>query len=194
MKKRYMLLASIIMALLIAGCQSLTGTQTERRPAREKWSMLTIEAKVEAIDLQERIVTLRTPAGNLVTLKVDNNAKRLNEIKRGDIVTAKYWTYLLAEYRNPTPEEEKDPLVVLADADIASAERPPGAKAGIVVRAVVTVEVIDRDRKLVTIKGPRGKYVTLPVEDESLLKDLKVGETGVVTYVEALALSVEKTE
>jgi len=144
--------------------------------------------------LQERIVTLRTPAGNLVTLKVDNNAKRLNEIKRGDIVTAKYWTYLLAEYRNPTPEEEKDPLVVLADADIASAERPPGAKAGIVVRAVVTVEVIDRDRKLVTIKGPRGKYVTLPVEDESLLKDLKVGETGVVTYVEALALSVEKTK
>jgi len=40
MKKRYMLLATIIMALLFAGCQS-TGSKTERRPAREKWSMLT---------------------------------------------------------------------------------------------------------------------------------------------------------
>jgi len=48
--------------------------------------------------------------------------------------------------------------------------------------------------KLVTIKGPRGNYVTLPVEDESLLEDLKIGEVGVITYIEAFALAIEKTK
>jgi len=193
MMKKYTLISIVIMALFFTGCQSLKEPQTsERRPAREKSNIVTIEAKVEAIDLQERVVTLRGPMGNLVTLKVDNNAKRLNEIKRGDTVEATYWTYMLSEFRDPTPEEEKDPIVVYADANIASAEKPPGVRAGIIVRAVVTVEIINRVDKLVTIKGPRGKYITLPVKDESLLEDLQVGEIGVVTYAEALALSIKK--
>ena len=57
-----------------------------------------------------------------------------------------------------------------------------------------TIEIINREDKLVTIKGPRGNYVTLPVEDESLLEDLKVGEVGVITYIEAFVLAIEKTE
>ncbi|MBW1895057.1 MAG: hypothetical protein JRI91_15395, partial [Deltaproteobacteria bacterium] len=183
MMKKYMLLAIIIMALLFTSCQSLTGSQTsERRPSREKTKIVTMEAEVEEIDLQERTVTLRGSLGNLVTLKVDSQVKRLNEIKRGDIVQANYWTYIFSEFRSPTPEEEKNPIVVYADADIAPAEKPPGASAGIVVRAVVTVEIINRADKLVTIKGPKGKYLTLPVEDKSLLEDLKVGEIVIMTY------------
>ena len=194
MKKRYLLLATIIMALLFAGCQS-TGSKTgERRPAKEISTKVTIEAKVEAIDLQKRIVVLRSPSGNLVTLKVPKNAKRLNEIKRGDIVTASYGAYLLTEFRDPTPEEEKLPYLELSSTKTAPKNIAPGRSGDIVIRAVVTVEVINLRDKLVTVKGPRGNYVTLPVEDESLLEDLKVGETGVVTYAEAFALAIEKTE
>ena len=80
------------------------------------------------------------------------------------------------------------------DAEVAPAEKPPGAAAGIVVRAVVTVEVINRGDKLVTIKGPKGKYLTLPVEDMSLLTDLEIGEVVILTYAEAVALSIEKVK
>ena len=153
-----------------------------------------IEAEVKEINYKDRMVTLEGPMGNLVTLKASDDVKRLNEIKKGDIVAADYWTYLFSEFRNPTPEEEKNPLMVYTDADIAPAEKPPGAAAGIVVRAVVTVEVINKENKLVTIKGPKGKYLTLPVEDMSLLTDLEIGEVVILTYAEAVALSIEKVK
>lgn len=192
--KKHILIASMIMALLFAGCQS-TGTKTdERRPPKEISTKVTIEAKVESIDLQKRIVVLRSPMGNLVTLKVPKDAKRLNEIKRGDIVTASYWAYLLTEFRDPTPEEEKLPYLELSGTKTAPKNIAPGRSGDMVIRAVVTVEIINRKDKLVTIKGPRGNYVTLPVEDESLLENLKVGEVGVITYIEAFALAIEKTE
>jgi hypothetical protein len=46
----------------------------------------------------------------------------------------------------------------------------------------------------VTIRGPRGKYVTLPVVDGDLLKQLYAADMVVLTYAEALALSLEKSE
>jgi hypothetical protein len=195
MMKKPTLSAIIIMAMLFGGCQSFTDSKPdERRPSKEKSIIVTVEAKVEAVDLQEQTVTLRNPSGNLVTVKVIRNAKRLSEIKIGDTVKAEYWTYILSEFREPTPEEKKDPLVVYEVSDIAPDDKPPGAIEATIVRAVVTVEFINRADKLVTIKGPRGRYVTLPVKDESLLEDLKVGEIGVVTYAEALALSIEKVK
>ncbi len=192
--KKHILIASMIMALLFAGCQS-TGTKAdERRTPREISKKVTIKAKVESIDLQKRIVVLRSQIGNIVTLKVPKDAKRLNEIKRGDIVTASYWAYLLTEFRDPTPEEEQVPYLEMSGTKKTPKDIAPGRSGDIVIRAVVTVEVINRKDKLVTIKGPRGNYVTLPVEDESLLEDLKVGEVGVITYIEAFVLAIEKTE
>ena len=82
MMKKHKLSAIVIMVLLLTGCQSLKGKQTnERRPDKEKSRMVTIEASVEEIDLQKRLLTLRGASGDLVTLKVDNSVKRLHEIE-----------------------------------------------------------------------------------------------------------------
>lgn len=191
--KKHILIASMIMALLFAGCQS-TGTPTERRAPKLKSTKVNMEAKVESIDLQKRIVVLRNEAGNLVTLKVPESAKRLSEIKPGDMVTASYGTHLLTEFRDPTPEEEQVPYLEMSGTKTAPKNKVPGRSEEVLIRAVVTVEIIDRLGKLVTIKGPRGNYATLPVEDESLLEDLKVGEVGVITYMEAFALAIEKSK
>jgi hypothetical protein len=196
MMKNYMLPIVVVLSLFFLACSSVTSKQNEadRRAPREKMKVVRIEAEVKEIDYKERMVTLEGPLGNLVTLKASDQVKRLNEIKKGDIVAADYWTYLFSEFRNPTPEEEKNPLMIYTDADVAPAEKPPGAAAGIVVRAVVTVEVINKEDKLVTIKGPKGKYLTLPVEDMSLLTDLEIGEVIILTYAEAVALSIEKVK
>lgn len=191
--KKHILIASMIMALLFVSCQS-TGMPTDRRDPKLKQTKVTIKAKVESIDLQKRIVVLRNEAGNLVTLKVPESAKRLSEIKPGDMVTASYGTYLLYEFRDPTPEEEKVPYLEMSGTKKASKNEPPGRSEEVLIRAVVTIEAINRIDKLVTIKGPRGNYVTLPVEDESLFEDLKIGEVGVMTYMEAFAVAIEKTE
>ena len=190
---KQILIACMIMALLFAGCQS-AGTPTDRRAPRDKKTQVTLKAKVESIDYQERIVELRSEKGNLVTLKVPKSVTRLNEIKIGDMVTASYGTYLLAEFRDPTPEEEKVPYLEMSGTKKASKNAAPGRSDEVLIRAVVSVEAINRVDKLVTVKGPRGNYVTLPVESESVLEDLKIGEIGVITFIEAFAVAIDKTK
>ena len=98
----------------------------------------------------------------------------------------------MAEFREPTPEEKEEPLVILVGAGKAPEGMDPSATVGAVVQAVVTIEMINHDTKEVTIKGPSGKYLTVPVEDQTLFRQLKVGEIVVLTYAEAMALSLEK--
>ena len=153
-----------------------------------------IEARVEAIDMDKREATLRGPSGNLLSVVVDERVTRLKEIEVGDIVSAEYWEFLMAEFRNPTPAEKETPLMVLAEAGKAPEGMPPGAAVGAVVQAVVTIEIINRVDMEVTIKGPRGNYLFIPVADKALIKRLHVGEVVIMTYGEALVLSLKKVD
>jgi hypothetical protein len=56
-----------------------------------------IQARVDAIDYNERTVVLTGPEGNSVKLKVDDSVKRLNEVNVGDIVVVSYTQALAAE-------------------------------------------------------------------------------------------------
>ena len=165
---------------------------TDRRPPREKWIQVTLEAQVEAIDLKSRELTLRDAAGGLVTVEVDKSVARLGEVEVGDKIITEFWTYLGAEFREPTAEEKATPLVVLAEAGKAPEGMPPSAVVGAVVQAVVTIEIINRPDMEVTVKGPQGKYVAIEMVDQALIQKLNVGEVVILTYAEALALSLEK--
>jgi hypothetical protein len=56
-----------------------------------------IQARVDAIDYNERTVVLTGPEGNSVKLKVDDRVTRLNEVNVGDIVVVAYTQALAAE-------------------------------------------------------------------------------------------------
>jgi hypothetical protein len=60
-------------------------------------------------------------------------------------------------------------------------------------RIVATVEAIDAAKREITLKGPKGKVVPLSVApDVRNLEQVKVGDQLVVTYVEALSLTLKK--
>jgi len=170
-------------------------TSASKKPmSREDAVLVTLNASVEAIDYDKREMTLKGPLGNQVTFAVDNRVKRLKEIKVGDLVQADYYVSVAAEVRKPTPEEEKDPLVVLT----ATGKAPPGtspAAGGLrMFKVVTTIEGLDRTTKTVTVKGPRGNYLTARVLDPERLTQVRIGDTIVVTYTEALAVSVKKVD
>ena len=193
MKHKILIVILALFAMFLIGCQASKDVQSDhRRPAREKMDTVVIAAEVTAVDYQARTVTLMHKEGNPFTLQVGDDVRRFNEIQVGDVVKAEFVTYMLSEFRDPTPEEYQEPLVVIEGAELATDDLPPGAAVGAVVKAVVEVAAKDMEAKLVTLKGPRGNYVVLPVKDASLLADLKIGERGVVTYAEAVALTLEK--
>jgi len=190
----------ILCAVMLAGSQWAVLAAEEKSAGhhspmgREDTVLVSLTATVQAIDLAKREVTLKGPLGNEVTFSVDQRVKRLDEVKVGDQVRADYYVSIAAEVRKPTPEEEKDPLVVLDAAGKAPPGTSPAAGGLRRFKVVATIEGLDRPTETVTVKGPRGRYLTTRVADPSRLTQVHIGDHVVITYTEALAVSVEKVE
>ena len=160
--------------------------------SRQETVLVSVTAVIEAIDYTNREVILKGPLGNEVTFTVDQRVKRLGEMKLGDLVRANYYVSVAAEVRKPTPEEEEHPIVILDEAAKAPADASPAAGGLRRFKVVTTIEGLDRPTQTVTVKGPGGNYLTARVLDPSRLTQVRIGETVVITYTEALAISLEK--
>ena len=71
-------------------------------------------------------------------------------------------------------------------------EKAPGRAAGRAVQVKGTVAAVDKDAKTVTLKGPKGRTLTLDVQDPSKLEAINVGDPVVATYMEAVAFEIKK--
>jgi len=164
-------------------------------PARREESVrASVTAKVTAIDPAKRQITLKGPEGREHTMTVDKAVRRFDEIKVGDEVTADYYASLAAEVRPPTADEKDSPLTEVDVAGRADKDSDPAAGGVRMVKAVTTVESIDQAKKTVTIKGPRGNTREIAVKDPATFAKLKQGDTVVITFTEALAISLEKKQ
>jgi hypothetical protein len=157
---------------------------------RENSVLLTYTGTITDIDYSDREITLKDPQGRIETFLVDKSVQRLNEAKVGDKVSVDYYLGFNAEVRKPTPEEEQNPLVVLETGGRAGPEADPAAHGWRRIRAVVTIEGLDRRAETVTVKSPRGRYFVARVVDPSRLEQVRIGETIVMTFTEAAAVSL----
>jgi hypothetical protein len=143
------------------------------------------------IDYASREMTLQNLEGKRETFVVDKKVQRFNEAKVGDKVSMDYHLGYNAEVRKPTPEEEQSPLVVLDTATRTGSGSAPAAHDTRRIRAVVTIEGLNRTAQTVTVKGPRGKYFVAKVADPSRLERVNIGDTILMTFTEATAVSLK---
>jgi hypothetical protein len=153
-----------------------------------------LTAEVTAVNLASREVTLKGPQGNEVTITVSDAVKRLDEVKVGDFVRVDYLVSVAAEIRKPTAEEAAHPLVIMAAGGKSPEGEMPAAGVARRFKVVTTIEALNRPAQTVTVKGPLGHYLTARVADPERLTQVRIGETVVIVYTEALALSLEKTD
>jgi Cu/Ag efflux protein CusF len=74
----------------------------------------------------------------------------------------------------------------------AMTEKKPAVGEAAVVKVHGTVAAVDKENRTVTLKGPKGRTITLDVKDPSKLEVIKVGDPVVAAYVEAVAVQVKK--
>ncbi len=86
------------------------------KPAARIVETREVTATVEAIDYATRTVTLRGPEGNARTIKVDPSVKRLNDVKKGDQVVARYTEGLAISVKTPPPAKSGAPAAAPAPA------------------------------------------------------------------------------
>jgi len=183
---------SFLFIALISVSSVFAQENMDKRPPVEKWNLVEMEGKVTEIVKETRNITLMGFNGDLVTITASDAVERFDEIAVGDVIVFDYYTYIMAEFRRPTPEELAEPLVVIVEGGKAPEGMAPGAMVGAIVKAVVSIEVLNRPYMQVTVRGPRGNYTTLPIEDKNLIEQLNVGEVVILTYAEAVAVALEK--
>jgi hypothetical protein len=151
-----------------------------------------VEGEVIAVDMATREVVVRGPAGNFVTLTAREDGVDLSKIAPGDTIIADYVASIEAEVRAPTAEEEANPWVVMGEmGNTASDAEMTAAGAARLIRAVCTIEAMDRNGN-VMIKDARGRMHTVGGVEMSKLDDVRLGDTVVVVFTEALVLSLKE--
>ena len=177
---------------LVMAFLSVNSYAQDKRPSREKWDQVSMQGTVTEINAETKEITLLGTDGGLVTMTAGEEVERFDEIAVDDVIKFEYFTYIKAEFRDPTPEEVAEPVQMIAEGGKAPEGIDPAAVVGAVVKAVVTIEALNRPFMVATVSGPNGNYVSIPMEDEKLMTELHIGEVLILTYAEAVAIALEK--
>ncbi len=161
------------------------------KPGVVSANMGKITATVEAVDYDNRLVTLRGPQGRVLTLHVDKQAKNFKQVKTGDKVQAEYYesVALYVQKHDGTQPSVKEGTAVA----VAPLGEKPGIAAVDTVVITATVEAIDYKTRMVTLKTPDGRSVTFEVDERAPdMKKVKVGDQVVAEHTVVVAISVKK--
>ncbi len=174
---------------------SFTIAQAGEEPADQvKISLFTsqsaqITAVVEAINHETREVKLRGPEGNAIIFTASEEARNLAQVKVGDIVSAEVIQSMRIEvFANDGMEPGRGEISVLGRT--AEGEMP-GAVAIDTQIITATVEEINIEANTFKLKGPDGTVNEFVARNPENLKKASVGDLVVITYTEAMAISVE---
>ena len=199
MKKTLSVAMMVLLASTLMSCAQTESksTASPQAPAakEEKASPLNVQrssvstttATVEAIDLQTRIVKLRTLEGKPFTVRVGKEAVNLPQVKKGDRVEITYAQVL--EVRMAEPGEIRSDVSAI----VAGAE--PGAKPhGIGItetNVTATILEIDKANEAAQLKFTDGTIAVVKVQNPANLDKVKVGDTIAIKYLEAIDIAVK---
>ena len=199
------------LCILCLGCSAnqpaaKTAQQAVPAPAAAVWDTQTppgeplagergvaVEASVvvQKVDLAKRTITVKKVDGSSITLKAGPEIQRLNEIKAGDVVTARILSAIAYEVRQPTKEELAAPDKAAVVAGRNEKTLPPAAGAVEAIRRIVTITAVDRQAGTATFKTDDGEKTVVQVKRPENFARIKVGDKAVIEYIEAAALSIE---
>ena len=185
----------VVIAVCVAGSLTLASLATAEtvKPAAPVSGVVaaqtvTLTATVVEIDHKTRTITLKAADGRTESFVVDEAAKNLDQVQKGDVVVVTYAEALAYEVKKGG---------ATGSTAVAAAAKPGEKPAGVIARetnVTVTITAIDEKAPSVTFKGPAGNTRTIKVKHPEKLKSVKVGDQVELTYTEALAISVEKAK
>jgi hypothetical protein len=146
-----------------------------------------IAGTVEAIDHAKRVVTIRTDKDELVTVDVPEGAKRFDELKVGDKVSATYNNNVIAVLKQPG----EPPVDTSRTLRTGTEGERPGGSMTMERRMTVTVDSIDKNMSSITFVGPNGWTYSRHVTDPNVIDMLKVGDKIDIIWNTDVTVSVE---
>lgn len=160
------------------------------RPSFSASHSMTITAVVEAIDHDTRVVTVRPEGGEPITFTASDEARNLDQVTVGDVLTAEYEETVSVEVM------ANDGMQAQAAGASAMARTEKGEMPGVAAMdatvVTATVEEINLERNTFKLKGPDGTINEYLARNPENLKRSKVGDLVVITTTAAVAITVDK--
>ena len=189
-----MKVTKILVTLLLALSMNLIWAGEEPAANGEKLFMgasqsALIQAEVEAIDHETRMVTLRGPEGNSITFTASEEARNLGQVEVGNLVNVEYVQSVTVEVMdNPGVEAGAGEIVAAARSEKGA--MPAGAIMDTKI-ITATVEDINIEANTFKLKWPEGNVEEFTARNPENLTKAQVGDLVVITKTEAMAISVE---
>lgn len=154
---------------------------------------INVRAKVKAVDLKTRELTLVGPSGDVFTVHAGDAVQNLAQVKPGQIVIAHYYAsvaYVLSKPSATAPDNTS--MIAAARADKGQLPGGVMAEKTVVTGTVVSVDMAGHKLQLVNPTG--GRIITLDVKDPQRQKDLamvQVGDKLTTVITQAVAIGIE---
>jgi hypothetical protein len=150
-------------------------------------TVITVHGKIVKVDRAHKLVTLQGPAGNRVTVVVQN-PDNLKAAKVGEPFAARFYEVVVIRKKKPG---ENIPAASLSEGVwTANPGGVPGGSRAILIRIPVTVDAIDEANGTVTVKAADGSTETVKPKNPQTLKRVKVGDELVVSFYRGIAISL----
>lgn len=202
MKERIVTILGMVSLFATVGCASLTGqdknkaemekapaTQQETAPVIAESETVTMTATVQAVDLQNRLVTLKQKGGQPFTVHVSEQVRNLPQVRVGNRVVVRYTEAVAVRISRDTTGGITARKETLSGGRAPLGQKPAGVMRNN-VEIIANVLAIDPKTRKIIFQGPE-RTLTVKAPADIDLGRLSVGDQVLLTYTEELAISVE---
>jgi hypothetical protein len=190
---QWTLTTALFSAGLLAGCNTPSVT-VERStvnglPSVVQTQSASAEAKVLAVDYDDRSIAIEGPQGNTHIFHVTSAVRNFYQIKKGDTVRVSYYSRLAANVRKVSDP----PTTTIIDAvQLADLGKKPGIVCTRHAQVEATVASINYQTRELKLKTTTGAEIALTADKKlPKLESVKTGDQVVFDYAEALAINVD---
>jgi hypothetical protein len=154
-----------------------------------------VTTTVVSVDSPNHHVVLKGPDGKEFPVTLTDKAKNVDKLKAGDTVDIQVTSAVAAYLDTSVDKAPPGSMERAGEVRAAPGSDHPGGEAYRQVQVQLKVTHIDLAKNQVTFEGPKGNSKTVDVkkpEIQAKLKDLKVGQTVVVTYTDILTVTTKQ--
>ena len=146
------------------------------------------EGEVIKIDKKTRTLTFKNKEGESKFV-AGPEITNFDQIKKGDRVNVTYELAVAIELIKTKSDGVRSKVETNTITTSKVNEKPSETIAN-KTTIIADIVSVDKEKRLVSVKGPSGKVTTVTVKDPALLADVKVGEQVKVVYFDAMAASI----
>lgn len=151
-------------------------------------SYLLYEGDVTKVDKKKRTITFKNKEGESKFI-AGPEITNFDQIKKGDHLSVTYQMAVAIELIK-TKSDGIRSKVETNTVTKSKANEKPSEKIANKTTIIADIVEVNREKKLVSVKGPSGKITTVTVKNPALLTDVNVGEQVKVIYYDAMAASI----